>query len=182
MLLRPSQVLSHALIAIPKIRAKYPISDEKYFARLLVCIAFQESCIAKNAAGFECFDTEAKNRKTTATGLAQVLKDTQPAIEKLMGWPKRSLDDRKDAQYALDLMAAYVAYHYHRKASAKNFLRAIASYHDGHWAGDSSQGAKYAKTVFAHYAKFNWAAIEAEAGVTVPGFAAAFFAARAEFR
>lgn len=182
MLLRPTAVYLFALRAIAVVREKYPVADEKYFARLLVCVSFQESCIAKTAAGFECFDTEAKAKTTTATGLMQVLKGTQRAIEKFMGWPNRPLDDRKDPQYALMLGAAYLGYLYNRKSNGKDWTRTIASYHDGHYKGSNSPGAKYAGLVLGHYAKFDWVKIEAEAAGIDPMFAGLLWGARVEFK
>lgn len=182
MLLKPSAVYDYALRAISTIRNKYPVSDERYFARLLVCISFQESCIAKNAVGFECFDTEAKAKTTTATGLMQVLTGTQRYIEKLMKWPQRPFDDRKDPQYALELGAAYLGYLYGRKANGKDWFRTIASYHDGHYKGSNSPGAKYARLVMGHYQKFDWNAIEIEASRQSNTFASFLWNARPEFK
>lgn len=184
--LAPDDVYIHALRAIPKVTKKYPVADAVQFARVLVGLSFQESCIAKNTPGQTCFDTQARpldkkgNAISSALGLTQVLNGTQRAIEKMMKWPARPLADRADAQYALDLAAAYLAYHYNsgNKKNRGDWYKALVAYHDGHYSKGGA-GNTYARLVLGHLKRFDFAAIARRNGTTV---AQLEFINRGEFR
>lgn|GEM_PF-3701672 len=165
--LNPDQVYYLALEAIPKVIEKYPVSNRLEFAKVLTGQAFQESCLDKKRP-YACFDTEAKpyaNKqrtkvKSTAFGLTQVLEGTQRAIERLMGWPQRPLDDRSNPVYALALAAAYMGYFYNggAKTPRGDWHAALVSYHDGHYSKGGA-GQTYAKLIKKHVGLFdldNW--------------------------
>lgn len=160
MLLSPAEVYNLVRITIPKISGKYPVADPRQFARMMVSLCFQESCTAKNAKGWRCFDTDAAAASSSALGLTQVLKDTQRWIEQTMGWEKRPLDDRRNPEYSMALGAAYIGYLLKRNGG--DWFKTFSAYHDGHYKA-GAPGNDYARTVQKHYAMFPWASIEAEA-------------------
>jgi hypothetical protein len=170
--LKEHQVYLLALRAIPKVTKKYPVDDELGMARVLVGLAWQESK----------FDPKAANKSSSARGLTQVLKGTQPAIEKLMGWPAKDPDARFDAQYAMDLAAGYMAYHYNRKGSKGNWRKSLVAYHDGHYSANGA-GVGYAKLILDQHMKlWNWAKVTEDAQREDRSVAATTYAFREEFR
>lgn len=160
MLLSPAEVYNLARIAIPKISAKYPVRDAREFARWMVALSFQESCTAKNAANWRCFDTDAAAGVSSALGLTQVLKGTQRGIEKDMGWEERPFDDRRNPEYSMALGAAYIGYLLKRNGG--DWYKTFSAYHDGHYKA-GGPGNAYARKIEGHYKMFPWDTIEPEA-------------------
>jgi hypothetical protein len=183
----PDSVYLHALRAIPKVTGKFPIADRVAFARILVGLAFQESCIRKNTANQVCFDTEArpldKNGRaiSSALGLTQVLERTQGWLEKIMKWPKQPLSRRTDPQYAMDLAAAYLAYLYSggMKTPKGSWYKALVAYHDGHYSAKGA-GHAYATMILKHIQGFDFAAIARR--TSNPSIALLEYTNRTEFR
>lgn len=158
MLLSPEQVYALTLNAVPQVAKKYPVPDQVYFARLLVAQSFQESCTKKNAPGYVCFDTSADPKSSSARGIFQTLKGTQPYIETLMGWPHRDLDARYDPEYSALLGAAYMAYQYSRY---RDHRKALKAYHDGHYSTRKTKGDTYASLIMDKFYKlFDWTTYE----------------------
>ncbi len=184
--LGPDDIYLYALRAIERVKRKFPIADAVTFARILVALSFQESCIRKTTAEYACFDTEARPRRADGTlassafGLTQVLEGTQRSIEKMMKWPARPYADRSDPQYAMDLGAAYLGYLYNggAKTPRGDWFKTLVAYHDGHYSKKGA-GNAYAKRIYEHLKLFDFAAIARHNAMTI---AALEFNNRAEFR
>ncbi len=184
--LGPDEIYVLALRAIKRVTTKYPVADGVAFARLLVALSFQESCLNKGATDQKCFDTEARPRdakgrlKSSAYGLTQVMEGTQRNIERFMKWPKRPLEDRSNPQYAMELSAAYMAYLYNGgdKTPSGDWYKTLVAYHDGHYS-KGGVGHSYAKTVMGFLKRFDFAGIVKRLGSDV---AMLEFDNRAEFR
>lgn len=163
--LAPHEVYTLALWAIPQVMWKYPVPDQTAFARVLVAQAFQESCTNKKAEGYKCFDPDASPKSSSALGVWQTLKGTQRAIEKMMKWPQRPLDDRRIPSYSALLGAAYMGYQYSRYG---DWRKALKAYHDGHWSKKKTKGDTYASLVLdKHMRLFDFTAMEQMPGVGV---------------
>lgn len=188
MLLTPSEVYVLALLSTQKAQLKWNIPDPKAFARTLVGLAFQESCLNKGAEDLRCMDTDARpyNAKTkkylsSALGLTQVLDGTQRAIERLMGadkplsgWSYKPGDARRNPLYAMDLAAAYMGYFVNggAKTPKGSIPAALVAYHDGHYSKNGA-GQSYARAIAKHIESFDWAVIDEVANGATQGLAKA---------
>jgi len=106
-----------------------------------IAIAYQESK----------FDTEAKNKKSTASGLFQILVNTQKDIEtRILKIPNANRSKIFDPDYSAYLAVAYLAYQIKRYKN--DYKKAVIAYNLGSW--NKQHQTAYSKKHFDIYASF----------------------------
>jgi hypothetical protein len=94
------------------------------------------------------FNTSAKNKSSTATGMMQILKPTKKEIETkiLKVIPTTTQTALLDAGYSAKLGMAYIGYFYlNPNKGNKNWKRTIISYNQGHYDESSASLSYYNK-------------------------------------
>ncbi len=119
--------------------------DKQEFLKWFVALVYQESR----------FDIYAKNPKSTATGLTQVLKATREETErKHLGIPVRDQNAMFEPEYAILIGMAYLGYLSNRPFTDKGDMKKIiVSYHDGSYTADGA-GHEYYSLISQHYNEF----------------------------
>lgn len=144
MRLTSKKVAELANAAVNTMQARFKTVDQAMWKRILVSLAYAESR----------FDATAKNPRSTARGLMQILKGTQLDIErrlKIKPKPNSALDD---PGYSMLLASYYLAWLYVNKAN-RSWDRAIVAYNQGHY-NRSAAGEKYRRTIWSAYQSQNW--------------------------
>ena len=114
------------------------------------------------------FDTNAKNSKSSARGLMQMLKGTQCEIEKKFLKQSCNPDSIYDARHAVELAQRYLVYQFNRYR--KDWRKAVHAYNQGSYqpsrARAFAEGENYATGVLSFYNSQDYAALDAAIGVS----------------
>lgn len=133
--------------AVQKLRSRWPDVPPEMWTRFLVALADHESDRR----------TDAKNPKSSATGITQIVKGTRAWLEDRLNLPKRDQSALTDPAYAMLLSAEYVAWLYTTKAGRSWDKTAIA-YYAGH-VTDRPDARTYLHGVRTHYWYVPWTTV-----------------------
>jgi soluble lytic murein transglycosylase-like protein len=125
-------------------RPRFKTIDPKMWKRVLVSLAYYESR----------FDPKAKNPRSTARGLMQILKGTQLDIERRLKITPKQNSMLDDPGYSMLLASYYIAWLYENKAK-KSWDRAIVAYNQGHY-NLSAAGEAYRRQIWKAYNAQDW--------------------------
>ncbi len=116
-------------------------------------------------------DTAAKNSKSTARGLMQMLKGTQCEIETKFMRAKCTPDFIYDAKHAIELAQRYLLYQFSRYGGS--WRKAVHAYNQGSYNPSRKRaftdGENYATNVLAFYNAQDYAALDASIGIQSGG-------------
>jgi soluble lytic murein transglycosylase-like protein len=144
MRLTSRKVAELANAAVETMRPRFKSIDPKMWKRVLVALAWHESK----------FDPVAKNRRSSALGLMQILKGTQLDIERRLKMTPQPNDKLKDPGYSMLLASYYIAWLYVNKAR-RSWDRAIVAYNQGHY-NLSQAGETYRRQIWKAYNEQDW--------------------------
>ena len=112
-------------------------------------------------------DTAAKNAKSSARGLMQMLKGTQCELETKFMKAKCTPDQIYDAKHAIELAQRYLLYQYKRYNGS--WRKAVHAYNQGSYSPSRKRafadGENYANNVLSFYNQQDYAALDASIGV-----------------
>lgn len=138
------RVAELASAAVNEMQPRFKSIDTAMWKRILVALAWHESK----------FDTDAKNPRSSARGIMQILKGTQLDIErrlKITPKPNSALDD---PGYSMLLASYYIAWLYVNKAK-RSWDKAVVAYNQGHY-NLSRAGETYRRMVWKAYGEQDW--------------------------
>ena len=151
MILKPAQVYKIAAREAPKAAQRYGVRNYLRMAEVIVAIAKKESS----------YNSRAKNPRSTASGLMQILEGTQKAISRRMGIP---YDRSKIWDPAYSIMLALDELGYQLRRYGYDFNKAIIAYNQGNATTEKAlkAGATYLAAVNKTLGSIDFAALERE--------------------
>ncbi len=118
-------------------------------------------------------DTDAKNSKSSARGLMQILKGTQCEIETKFMRVKCTPERIYDAKHAIELAQRYLLYQYKRYGGS--WRKAVHAYNQGSYNPSRKRaftdGENYTTNVLSFYNSQDYAALDASIGIQGGGAA-----------
>lgn len=138
------KVAELANAAVGTMQQRFKGVDTKMWKRVLVSLAWHESR----------FDSTAKNPRSSARGLMQILKGTQLDIERRLRITPKANSALDDPGYSMLLASYYIAWLYVNKAK-KSWDRAIVAYNQGHY-NLSAAGEAYRRKIWQAYNELDW--------------------------
>lgn len=144
MRLNAKKVAELANAAVETMIPRFKSIDPKMWKRVLVALAWHESK----------FDSNAKNPRSSARGLMQILKNTQLDIERRLRITPQANSKLDDPGYSMLLASYYIAWLYVNKAK-RSWDRAIVAYNQGHY-NLSQAGETYRRQIWKAYNEQDW--------------------------